>query len=161
MIPCLHIFFLLIGHNMCVDVTMEDHAIYLSTIDMKIMDSKIALEVRVFEDDLRDVLRAHRGYRVDTTSLTFLTAIDDYFTIHLDIRHAEDKVSLSCTAAKLVGDSYQLSFIGEFNPSEEGWQIKADYFMEVFATQQNVIDMQYPTSNLYHIFKKGSEIWSP
>lgn len=130
---------------------VDDHAIYLSTLKMEVQEQGVQITIKVFEDDLRDVLRSYHGYVIDTTSTTFVEEIDAYFTNHLKIgkslEHSVDNVSL-------VGDSFVIS--ASINQAlAASVEIEADYFMELFPTQQNVLHFVHGEETKYHIFKKG------
>jgi len=110
----------------------EDHAIYLSTIKMEVKSDEISITIKVFEDDLRDALRSHHGYVIDTTSTSFNEEIESYFEKHV------------------------INF-STYRSSIERLHIKLDYFMELFPTQQNVLHLINKDQTKYHIFKKGNE----
>lgn len=130
---------------------VEEHAIYLSTLKMDVQEQGVQMTIKVFEDDLRDALRAHHGYVIDTTSASFIDEVESYFVDHIKIdrslKYAVDHVSL-------VGDSFVIS-ASSSQILDDTIEIEADYFMELFPTQQNVLHFVHGEDTKYHIFKKG------
>lgn len=134
---------------------VEEHAIYLSTISISISDQRLDVIIKVFEDDLRDAIHNHQGFAVDTSSAEFTTYVDDYIRTHLKIKSLDDEWNAQVKEVKRVGDSFQINF----NPADMALgkriKIKADYLMELFPTQQNIMVIKKDSRQFYHIFKNG------
>lgn len=129
----------------------EDHAIYLSTLKMEVKEQGIEITIKVFEDDLRDALRAHHGHIIDTTSASFQEEVDVYFTHHLNLGKEMD---FAVSDVSLVGDSFVIT-AADLQQLDSSVSIEASYFMELFPTQQNVLHFIHGEQTKYHIFKKG------
>lgn len=130
---------------------VDDHAIYLSTLKLEVEEQAVRITIKVFEDDLRDALRAHHGHLIDTTSSTFHEEVKGYFDSHLSIGKHMD---LTIEGVSLIGDSYVVTAVDQ-QQLDTSILIEADYFMELFPTQQNVLHLVHGDNTKYHIFKKG------
>lgn len=134
-------------------IEVVEHAIYLSTIKIEVQEEVVQITIKVFEDDLRDAMRAHHGFVIDTSSATFVEEVQEYFTNHLSIG---SDMSIATRSVSLVGDSYVITAFG-IQQIESFIRIEADYFMELFPTQQNILHFIHGEVIKYHIFKKGKE----
>ncbi len=124
-----------------VNPTEPDHAIYLSLIEIEQQDGKTEMVVKVFADDLQDAIRNMDGSLEIESETLFVQnnydLVSSYFANHLQLTNTRDSIGYKLTEGELVGDSYQVKFIFEMP-----WQklsIKANYFMELFPTQQNIV----------------------
>lgn len=127
------------------------HALYLSTIKIEVQEDGLDMTIKVFEDDLRDALRAYHGHVVDTSSTSFQVEVESYFTAHISIA---EELEIAVSSVELVGDSYVISASGT-SMLDSSFDIEANYFMELFPTQQNVLHFVNGDQTKYHIFKKG------
>ncbi len=138
-------------------INSSDHAIYLSTLEINISETKSDVVIKVFENDLRDALRAHFNRRIDTTSQVFEIDVNAYLNAHLSIIFDNKKVTPFVSKVELVGESYQVFMLMEHVRPYQKIEINADYFMELFPTQQNVLHISNNGKKQYYIFKKGNE----
>lgn len=138
-------------HSLASMEAVDDHAIYLSTLKVEVDEQAVQITIKVFEDDLRDALRAHHGHVIDTTSASFQAEVKAYFDRHLSIGQDMD---LTIERVSLIGDSYVITGVDD-QKIDGSLQIEADYFMELFPTQQNVLHLVHGDNTKYHIFKKG------
>ena len=133
-----------------------DHAIYLSTIRIHDEDDHLIMQVNIFEDDLRDALRDHHGEVIDTSALDFEIRVNDYMKEHLVINLNDDIRLLVVKDVIRVGDTYQVAYSPIPVSSIAKIALEADYLMELFPMQQNILQLEYQDHQYYHIFKKGS-----
>ena len=121
----------------------KDHAIYLSTLEINVDQNEIEVVIKVFEDDLRDALRNFHSRIMDTSAVLFPDYVAQYFDIHLEIKNGEMLIEPYQNSVKLVGDSYQIKMSAQIVEPIMLLQIQADYFMELFPTQQNVLNLTF------------------
>ena len=140
--------------------TAEEHAIYLSTLEIEIVESNAKVQIKVFEDDLRDVLRSHFNEIIDTTSNDFGAQIQEYFNAHVQLMSGSLETSLELITYNLVGDTYQISLLGSWTASPSKLKINCDYFLELFPLQQNIMHLTSGEKKKYFIFKKGQDDFS-
>ena len=119
----------------------EEHAIYLSTLEIEIVERNANVQIKVFEDDLRDVLRSHFEEIIDTTSNKFGAQMQEYFNAHVQLMSGSFVTSLELVTYNLVGDTYQISFLGGWTTPPSNLKINCDYFLELFPLQQNILHL--------------------
>ena len=111
-------------------------------MEVKITDQEIVVEVKVFTDDFQDAIRNfdQEGYTYEG-DITFVQDnaenVTSYFGEHL--RMDDGRISLSFQKSELVGDSYWITLSAKLETDLRSLDIAADYFMELFPTQQNIV----------------------
>ena len=137
--------------------SVEDHAVYLSTIKVISQDNRVEIYLNIFEDDLRDAIRNHRGTYVDTASTDFVPSVNSYLLSHFSVSDGIEPMPLEVHEVKRIGDAYQVVFYPLAESFNTKILFKADYLMELFPTQQNILQMEFGEQKYYHIFRKGKE----
>lgn len=119
----------------------DDHAIYIATVEIR-ASAAAEVNIKVFADDLQDVLRNYEEKPLVLGDETALMAnkqlIEAYFNEHLKVSLNELPKSLTLITGTKENDAFFISF--QMN-TPEVWQtlsIKGDFFMEVFPDQSNV-----------------------
>lgn len=119
----------------------DNHAIYIATVEIR-ASAEAEVNIKVFADDLQDVLRNYQEKSLIISDESALMAnkqlIEAYFNEHLMISQNELPLSLKFISGSKENDAFFLSF--QMNSSEV-WRtlsIKGDFFMEVFPDQSNV-----------------------
>lgn len=124
------------------------HAIYLSVVRIEHREAsgEAQLLVKVFTDDLRDVIRS--GYpeqyapaAEDLFCSLNRTSIQQYFQDKLQINVNGHPARLSLLEGQRENEVYWLSFRLE---GPERWRevaVTASFFMEIFSTQSNIIQL--------------------
>jgi|GEM_PF-2123286 len=138
----------------------EDHAVYLSTMELALVEGEVNMVIKVFEDDLRDALRGYHGHVIDTSGISFDQEVAAYMNHHISFDYGHEELAFKCTRVVLVGDSYQVTMETFSEILDAELSISADYFMELFPTQQNVLHLVDGDTQKYHIFKKGGKSFS-
>lgn len=133
----------------------SDHAIYLSTIHIQLEEHRVSVEINVFEDDLRDALRNEFDIVVDTSSQDFARYVRAYFNNHLSLYLNDSKFSYTQFEVSRESEIYKISAGADIKSLVQKISIDADYFMEIFPLQQNVLNLRIGVKRRYHIFKKG------
>ncbi|MEL6122408.1 MAG: DUF6702 family protein [Bacteroidota bacterium] len=135
----------------------SDHALYLSVLEVDITDEVCDIQVKVFEDDMRDALRHFRGIRFDTLSLRDSAVIQAYFDEHLKLKSLGQPIRPHLQSVQLLRDSYQihLRHAGPITLTS----IYADYLMELFGDQQNILHLRRNGDKIFEVFKKGACVW--
>ena len=72
----------------------------------------------------------------------------------------DQRIKLTLKDVKLVGESYRLSMTSSQPDIGDEISVIADYFIELFPTQQNVLSLKHFHGKNYYIFKKGKEDFS-
>ena len=128
--------------------TSGDHAIYLSLVDLDLNAQKIT--IKVFSDDLEDCLK-----NFDPNFTSFEDAdknqeiVEKYFQQGLVLKINHEMVALSFSAASIENDAHFLVFHFQYTKSISMVQVRADFFMELFPTQSNVINLKHDGEQLF------------
>lgn len=136
-----------------------DHAVYISTINVIVLDNQLEVNIKVFEDDLRDALKNYYKETIDTSHVDFIEKVKSYFEKHLVISMGDVPIDWLNAEIRRVGDSYQYDMQSSHFLIQNEVKIKADYFLELFPTQQNILQLKHKDQRWYFIFKKGKEMF--
>jgi hypothetical protein len=127
----------------CLLPLSEDHAIYISVLEIVEKEARTELRVKVFTDDLANAIK--NSFEDDVVMIDDFPSenealIEAYFKVHLILMSSSSELEYYFIEYKTVGDSYWFTFevlgsIGQL------YSIKADYFMELFPTQQNIVTL--------------------
>lgn len=117
------ILFLFIFLGLNSPASKEEHAIYISVLEIDRQEMK----VKVFRDDLEDAIRN------DSSSM------DEYFRKKIVLQINEQPVSFSLKEVSEEGDSYWITFSLDTPPQWNSFYLEADYLMELFPDQTNVV----------------------
>lgn len=131
-------------------VTHADHAIYIGVVQVEHRQGEktAQIKVKVFEDDLRDAVRAafpdeYRPGPIADFCTTHRVQIERYFRQHLQCRINNKPAGLQFISGRLEQDVYLLQFSFSCPEQWESSSIQADFFMELFPTQSNVLHLQH------------------
>ena len=142
----------------------DDHAIYISVI--KIQHEKGAetadIHMRVFTDDLKSVLRNKFGYEAITEKETFCrdyaAYIDRYFKKRFICEVNKEVLDFQLSNCEKAAEVYELIFTMDCPTDWNTAQIEANYFMELFPKQSNVLHLQDGDTKRFGRTTKGNEI---
>jgi len=133
----------------------SSHAIYVSVLEVE----QGSIKVKVFANDLEDAIFNHALQRPDLLSADCSESkalIDNYFNDYLAIKIDGKEQNYSYLSCEVNDISLWLTF--EFN-SPVIWrevEITADYLMELFPTQSNVVSVNYRSDKRMFRLIKGS-----
>jgi len=133
----------------------SSHAIYVSVLEVK----QGSIMVKVFANDLEDAIFNHAQQRYDLVSgdcSKGKALITNYFRSHLAIKIDGKEQQYSYLSCEVNDISLWLTF--EFI-SPVTWkevEITADYLMELFPTQSNVVSITYQTEKRMFRLTKGA-----
>lgn len=103
------------------------------------------MTVKVFSDDLLNALRNDLQASVpmfeDSICQSYSSNVSVYFTRHLEIKINGRDVSYTLTNCRSMGGSHWLSFAIDAPHDWLEIGITADYFLELFPTQSNVLTL--------------------
>lgn len=126
----------------------NDHAIYISTVKIQhnTSDSLAQITFNVFSDDLQDCL--HHAFpkeeEIKTKSICELSPelINTYFNQHFQCQINQQHHKIQWLDCEALTESHLLTFQMPCPANWEALQIKADFLMELFPTQSNVIQIK-------------------
>ena len=127
----------------------KDHALYLSTLQLKYDDqsSEAFLDLKVFSNDLQSAIRnAHASFQPGPLSELFTqnqTLIETYFEEHLQLEINDVDQVLELYHKEEINDTFILQFKIACPKSWNRLTLTADFFMELFPGQINVLSVSY------------------
>lgn len=140
------------------------HAFYVGVIDLvhKTGDHKAEMVIKVFTDDLEDALVQGSGSRfVLSKAITKQHAawpnIEKYFTDHIQIMVNQQEIQLQMVQTEVHQDSHWIYFEGKCAPEWQNVTIKAEFFMDLFPDQMNVVHFKEGTSKHYLRLSKSQK----
>ena len=141
-----------------------DHAIYISII--KITHEAAAptatIHMRVFADDLKSILRNKFGYEAISEKETFCSDyeqyINRYFKKKLTFTINKEAPTYKLSNCERSGEVYQLAFFMDCPVNWDSAQVKANYFMELFPKQSNVLHVENAGIKRFGRATKGNEL---
>lgn len=136
-------------------VIPENHAIYIGVvqIDHQEGDSIAQIQVKVFADDFSNCLQnafPNGAFFVEQSLCTDRSeAIESYFNQHLQCEINQQTSSLKLKKCQQEQDSYWLAFEMVCPRKWASATVTASFFMELFPTQSNVIQIKSNTQQQF------------
>ncbi len=116
----------------------EEHSIYLSPIKAHLTTQSIHGKFNVFEDNLRDVLRSFG--QMDTNDWSKVKPfLSDYFIQHFEWIIENEKIPVKFEVVEQTAEVFVIGFNATIDGSAEKITIKADFLMELFPMQKNIL----------------------
>jgi len=138
------------------------HAIYLSSGIVEIQPEKkeVTITIKVFADDLQSVLISRFENNQILLHAIPNQYIENYFNEHLVFSSSQLKrLPLVLIKKEMIGELYVLDFnISTKKEIGQKIQIKADYFMELFPGQINVLKIKWSTKHHFLRFTKNQSL---
>lgn len=134
--------------------TVQPHAIYISVIEIQHEASKdhASVVIKVFTNDFEDVLYNHSdkpdrpGKRLQLSKADVCDSnkeiINNYFEEHLQMSVNGKSAEFQFKSCEINDDSIWLTFSMSCMANWNNFMIKADYLMELFPTQTNVVNLK-------------------
>jgi len=120
------------------------HAIYLSVLELKYQPNGTEITVKVFSDDLNDALynltKERDNFGADCTKSK--KSIMRYFSRYLKININGQPQNLRWAGCEINDDATWIRFLAANSGKFKKIEVKADYLMELFPTQTNVVNIQ-------------------
>ena len=148
-------FIFLIGSLSTVFVFKRDHAIYLSVAEVvhEPSGTNAQIKIKVFTNDLEDALFNELGQRITLSdAATFAVNkkyIQQYFANHFELTIDNKKQKPTLSRAALTGDAIWFYFNMSCANNWKDVSVKADYLMELFPTQSNVISIEHDSKKQF------------
>jgi len=127
--------------------SVDKHALYIGVIQIT-MEEIMTIQVKVFSDDLQAILQNEVGYQAtgatDDLCMLQMEHLQQYFQRTLQVHINELPIDLVLNDCEQINDVHLLQFKAIDCPLT--WQqvaIKANFFMELFPTQSNVLQLHY------------------
>lgn len=125
------------------------HAFYLGTLQLNYEEEneEALLDVKVFSDDLQSALRnAYTDFKPGPLTDLFSqnqALLEDYFTTHLQIRINSQVQQPALYHVEQVNDTHWLRFKLSCPETWHQLELTADFLMELFPGQMNVLSVSY------------------
>lgn len=145
----LHIFLVfIVGSSTASLIHKPDHAIYLSVAEVEHKKSKTEaqIKIKVFTNDIEDALFNESQQRIklsESSAFDHKKDIQAYFLNHFQFSINSEKQAINFSHAEFAGDAVWFYFNLSCPYSWKEVYIKADYLMEMFPTQSNVISIAH------------------
>jgi|GEM_PF-837190 len=127
----------------------SSHALYLGTLQLEYQteEQEAYLDLKVFSDDLQSAIRnAYQEFQPGPLSTLFTQnqpLIEDYFAQHLKISLNDVDHVPKLYQSKQLNDAYLLQFKFASPAHWAKLELTADFFMELFPNQVNVVSVAY------------------
>ena len=130
---------------------IENHAIYVSVVEIEKRETldDTVLRFKIFADDLEDAIHNHSGTRVDLLKGDCKNAqnlIENYLDDHFKVIINNKSITRKFQGCELNDISLWLEFAMETPTEWKEVKLSADYLMELFPTQNNVVSISYNDS---------------
>lgn len=131
------------------------HAIYIGFVQITPINDtgSFALEIRVFQDDFQDALRNLAGKTVlikpDRPTPNLEHWISTYFNQHIELMIDREATQFTFQSIEAVNEVYILKFQFENNSKWQTLSLKADFLMELYPQQSNVVKLVHQEQT-YH-----------
>lgn len=159
----LSIWLLAISFNIGQKRKMPDHAIYIGVIqfDHQELGAAATIHVKVFKDDLRDALRNafpdREVGKENTLCQDSPARLTDYFARHFSGAINGQPLEMELRECRRENEVYWLQFSAPCPADWRSVEIKADFFMELFPTQSNMVTLYHGEDRRFlRLTKKAS-----
>ena len=144
-----------------------DHAIYLSVVEISQNEKKdrASVRIKVFINDIEDAVFNQVKKRInllDTASFSSQKAfLEKYFENHFELSLNGKAMQLILVSSELNSDAIWLQFETQCEDKWKSISVKADYLMELFPAQSNVLSIIYDNKKQFARLtnSKSSEIF--
>ena len=154
-----------IGLGLTIPTSVEDHAIYISVtkINHAADQPTATMNMRVFSDDLKSVLRNKYGFEAISDKATFCedyeTQMNQYFAKNLICHINQEEVSYYLSKCERLEEVFQLEFTMTCPQKWKTLKIDAPYFMELFPKQSNIVHIESGTKKRMGRTTKGNQLF--
>ncbi len=130
----------------------SDHALYIGVIQIEHQEDTAlsTMDIKVFSDDLQNALKNEFDWKqlpkVSVACDAHTNAIEQYFQNHLTISINKEPISITLQDCTNNTEVYILSYTLSTPKKWETLTLKADFLMELFPTQTNVLQVQYQSA---------------
>lgn len=138
-----------------------EHGIYISVIEVEKSagDFNGSVKVKVFVDDLEDAIHNHsnnkKSYRSGCQSNE--SELKAYFEEHLVFNVNKEPKKIELLNCERLEDSLWLNFKFDQKTTWNKVDIVADYFMELFPTQSNIVSIDDGTGKQFSRLNKSQQ----
>jgi hypothetical protein len=145
----------LLGHFLSIPDSVSEHAVYLSVAEVLHIKGKgdSSIKIKVFTNDIEDAVANEFHQRIklaDTSAFELQRAsLQEYFNNHFQISVNQKRQVLTLHRSEVNGDAIWFYFKMTSASNWEEVLIKADYLMELFPTQSNVISIEHDTKKQF------------
>ena len=140
---------------------MKDHAIYLSVAEVVHDPNRdfAVVKIKVFTDDMEDALSNLAESRISLKSETDCQSnklkIEAYFAKHFSFSVDSQLLNLNFTQCELLPDAIWFQFKIRCPEQWSTVEVKADYLMELFPTQSNIVSITYQGEKRFSNFTRS------
>ncbi len=114
-----------------------DHSIYISVLEV----DKQQMTVKVFIDNLEDAVKNDSN------------TIEGYFQKKIRLKINEQAIGFNLQEVSEEGDSYWITFKLDGPINWQSFYLEADYFMELFPEQTNVVKVKVEKPHYFRLNK--------
>ncbi len=136
------------------------HAIYVSVIEIEqnSVDSNGIIRIKVFMNDLHDAIFNQTAKHVDLENNSCNNnkeLVTSYFKDHLSIKVNGSELDYSHLSCEINDISIWFEFTFSAVKQWRTLEIKADYLIELFPTQSNIVSIAYEEQKSMFRLTKG------
>ncbi|MBX2942049.1 MAG: hypothetical protein KF860_06870 [Cyclobacteriaceae bacterium] len=129
--------------------SFSDHALYLSLVEVEHKDfgNTASVKIKVFANDMEDAIMNASNKRIDFLNLSNCERgapeVEAYFSRHFNYVIDGVLTTLVLTKCEPNGDAIWFHFTINCPDKWSQVDVKADFLMELFPTQSNVITIRH------------------
>lgn len=131
----------------------SEHAMYISVLEIDQQE----IRVKVFTDNLEDAIRNDAQHYAPPVEGAFHVVnqqyIEAYFQKKIVLKSGEKRISLTLKKSSHEGDSYWFTFTPTSIEKSEEIELKANYLMELFPDQTNVVKVMSSSPKFFRLTK--------
>jgi len=138
---------------LCSSFSSASHAIYIGTIKIYHQEEKghTTMEVKVFSDDLQNALKNEQelAYLPNKSAMcnNDTDALQQYFDKYLQVWVNDKAMHFQLIDCEVINEVHLLHFAPTSTTQWQVLKVKATFFMELFPTQSNVLQVSFDKKN--------------
>ena len=139
---------------------VENHAIYVSVLEIEKVDERGQIRIKIFADDLEDAIYNSSQKRIDLLKgdcSQNKILVSEYFANHLQLTLDGTNVDYKFISCEVNDISIWFNYDFTSMTTWSELEVKADYLMELFPTQSNVVSINNQGQKKMFRLVKGDE----
>lgn len=125
----------------------SSHGIYLSHTEIEVTEGGVNIQVKVFSNDLQNVLKNHDLSAYKPADLNKYFSLNEklaerYFNDYLQLWNEDSPLTLKLEGFSIEGDAHFIQLSTSLPKNSNSLTVKANLLTEIFPTQINVVKVK-------------------
>lgn len=139
-----------------------DHALYISVTEIELHENEASkVSIKIFTDDLKAAIQNYSGSGATTSDEVYFNSntaeITSYLNKYFQLKIENQAIELKYQTFTIEGDACFINLTFTSTKSFSSLSLKAEYLMELFPTQQNVVKINFENEKRFLKFDSSTD----